>query len=404
MTLNEPTEPPWGRIADDGTVYVRTPDGERAIGSWQAGTAEEGLAFYQRKYDDLAAEVAVLEGRVGTASVEPQAIVATARKLKATLPTATVIGDLAALDARLDVVRRRADERLAERSAQRAAAAAAAVTAKTALVEEAERLSSSTDWRVTGDRYRAIVEEWKAIRVDRKTDSELWERLSVARREFDHRRRAHFADLDKQREQVAERKDALAREAEKLSESTEWGPTARRFKDLMTQWKAAGRASREADDELWARFKSAQDTFFTRRSEVFSARDAEQRTNLETKQALLAEAEGLDPTSDLEGARRRLRTIHDKWERVGHVPRESMDELERRLGAVEERVRDAGSTRRPATVTESPLVVRLRESVAKLESRLTRAQKNGDDKLVRETEESLTTQRQWLEQAEQVRS
>src|SRR3954471_12057960 len=129
MTLNEPTEPPWGRIDDDGTVYVRTGDGERSIGSWQAGTVEEGLAFYQRKYDDLAAEVAVLEGRVGTATVEPQAIVATVRKLKEALPTAMVIGDLAALDARLDVVLRRADERLAERSAQRAESAAAAVAA-----------------------------------------------------------------------------------------------------------------------------------------------------------------------------------------------------------------------------------------------------------------------------------
>jgi hypothetical protein len=293
---------------------------------------------------------------------------------------------------------------MAERSAQRAEAAAAAVAAKQALVDEAERLSESTDWRATGDRYRAIVEEWKTIRVDRKTDSELWDRFSAARRTFDHRRRAHFADLDRQREGAAERKEQLVREAEKLSESTEWGPTARRFKDLMTEWKAAGRASREADDQLWARFKAAQDTFFGRRSEAFSARDAELRTNLEAKQALLTEAETLDPTSDLEGARRRLRAIHDKWERIGHVPRDSMAELDRRLAAVEDKVRDAGSTHRQITVTESPLVIRLRESVAKLESRLERARASGDDRLARETEESLVTQRQWLEQAEQVRS
>ena len=390
----------WGRIADDGTVFVRTADGERAIGSWQAGTAEEGLAYYRRRYDDLAAEVSVLEGRVGAATADPRTVAAAARKLRESLPTATVIGDLAELDKRLDGVLQKVEARVAEVAEQRAQQAAAAVESKKALVAEAERLRESTDWRATGDRFRAIVEEWKTIRVDRKTDSQLWEQLATARRDFDHRRRAHFADLDRQREESAEHKQRLVLEAEKLTGSTEWGPTARRYKELMAEWKAAGRAGREVEDELWTRFKAAQDTFFGARSEAFKARDDELAGNLEAKQALLAEAETIDPTTDLEGARKRLRTIHDKWEKIGHVPRDAMGELERRLGAVEDRVREAGSSRRPVTVTESPLVIRLRESVGKLESRLARAQASGDERLVKETEESLATQREWLAQAE----
>src|SRR4051812_24869029 len=390
----------WGRIADDGTVFVRTADGERAIGSWQAGTADEGLAYYRRKYDDLAAEVSVLEGRIGAPTADPRAVAAAARKLRETLPTAAVIGDLGALDKRRDGVLERVEASVAQAAEQRAQAAAASVAAKEALVEEAERLRESSDWRATGDRFRAIVEEWKTIRIDRKTDSALWDRLATARREFDHRRRAHFADLDRQREESAERKQRLVLEAEKLTGSTEWGPTARRYKELMGEWKAAGRAGREAEDDLWTRFKAAQDAFFTARSEAFKARDDEFAANLEAKQALLAEAESLDPGADLEGARKRLRTIHDKWERIGHVPRDAMGDLERRLGAVEDRVCDAGAHRRPVTVTESPLVIRLRESVTKLESRLARAQASGDERLAKETEESLTTQREWLAQAE----
>src|SRR4051794_6424483 len=385
----------WGRIADDGTVFVRTADGERSIGSWQAGTAEEGLAYYHRRYDDLAAEVSVLEGRIGAATADPRAVAAAAQKLKQSLPTATVIGDLAALETRLDGVLQRVEGRAAEVAEQRARAAAAAVTAKEALVEEAERLRESTDWRATGDRFRAIVEEWKTIRIDRSTDSQLWDRLATARRDFDHRRRAHFADLDRQREESAERKQRLVTEAEKLAGSTEWGPTARRYKELMAEWKAAGRAGREVEDELWSRFKAAQDTFFTARSETFRARDDELKANLVAKQELLAEAERIEPGTDVEGARRRLRAIHDKWERIGHVPREEMGELERRLGAVEDRVRDAGASRRPVVVTESPLVIRLRESVTKLESRLARAQASGDERLAEETEAALNTPREW---------
>ncbi len=392
----------WGRVADDGTVYVRLPDGtERVVGSWQAGTVEEAFAYYGLRYDDLAAEVGILEARITAPTVDPKAVAAAARKLRASLDEASVIGDLGALATRLDGVLGKVDERLAEQSEAKARAAAAAADRKRALVAEAQSLAGSTDWRATGDRYRALVEEWKTIRgVDRRTDAELWEGLAAARKEFDRHRRAHFADLDRQRGEAAERKDRLAAEAEKLADSDDWGPTARRFKELMSEWKASGRAAREVDDALWARFKTAQDRFFGRRSEVFSARDAEFAENLRVKEALLAEAEGLDPNSDLEGARKRLRVIHDKWEQAGKVPRESIDRLERRLGAVEQRIREAGESHRPVNRTESPLVVRLRESVTKLEARLDRARAANDDKLAAETEEALTTQRQWLTQAE----
>jgi hypothetical protein len=392
----------WGRIADDGTVYVRTTDGaERPIGSWQAGTVEEGLAFYERRYDDLAAEIGILEARIETPTADPKAVAAGARKLREALPTASVLGDVAALDARLAGVLEKVDVRLAAHAADRAAAAAKAADAKRALVAEAERLATGSEWRATGDRFRAIVEEWKTIRgVDRKTDSELWEQLAAARKEFDRRRRAHFADLDRQRGESAEHKERLITEAEKLATSEEWGPTARRFRELMSEWKTAGRAARDVDDALWARFKAAQDAFFTRRGEVFSARDAEYAKNLEAKEALIAEAESLDPSSDIEGARKRLRTIHEKWEKVGKVPRESMGALESRMAAVEQRVRDAGQSTRHVVVTESPLVIRLRESVTKLEGRLARARAAGDDKLAAETEQSHTTQREWLAQAE----
>jgi hypothetical protein len=392
----------WGRIAEDGTVFVRTADGERPIGSWQAGTVEEGLAFYERRYDDLAAEVGILEARIESPTADPKAVAAGARKLRDALPTAGVLGDISGLDARLAGVLEKVDGRLAAHAADRAAAAAQAADRKRALVEEARKLAAGSDWRATGDRFRAIVEEWKTIRgVDRKTDSELWEHFSTARKDFDRRRRAHFAELDKQRGEAAEHKERLVTEAEKLAASDDWGPTARRFRDLMTEWKSAGRAARDADDALWNRFKTAQDAFFTRRNEAFSVRDAEYTKNLEAKEALITEAETLDPGSDLEGARKRLRVIHEKWEKVGKVPREHMGTLEDRLAAVEQRVRDAGTSTRHVVVTESPLVIRLRESVTKLEARLARAQAAGDDKLAKETEQSLTTQREWLAQAEQ---
>jgi hypothetical protein len=391
----------WGRIDDDGTVYLRTAEGERVIGSWHAGSQDDGVEFYVRRFTELEAEVALLEGRVGSEASDPSAVGEAARKLQEVIPSAAAMGDLDSLMTRLTGVLAKVDERHAAKKAERAAAAAAAADQKRALVAEAEKLAESNSWKASGERFRAIVEEWKAIRgVDRKTDSGLWSQFSKARRHFDARRRTHFAEVDQQRSATAEVKTKLASEAEKLSTSTEWGPTAKRFRDLMTEWKAAGRASREADDELWKRFKAAQDAFFAKRSEVFSARDDEQKTNLAAKQALLDEAKRLDAGADPDGARKRLRVIHERWEKIGHVPRDAKDKIEDELADIEQRIRDTSSAKRTFAVTESPLVIRLRESVEKLEARLSRAEAAGDDKVAKETEESLTTQREWLAQAE----
>jgi len=391
----------WGRIDDDGTVYLRTADGERVIGSWHAGTPEDGIEFYSRRYTEMVAEVALLEGRAKSSASDPSAVGTAARKLREVIPSAAALGDLDALVTRLDAVLAAIAARQAAKADERKAAAAAAADRKRELVAEAQRLSASDSWRATGERYRAMVDEWKAIRgVDRRTDATLWDQLSAARRQFDSRRRAHFAQVDQQRGAAAEQKTKLANEAAKLAESTEWTPTARRFRDLMTEWKAAGRAAREVEEELWQRFKTAQDTFFARRSAAFAARDSELTANLDAKKALVAEAEALDAAADPDGARKRLRSIHDRWEKIGHVPRDAKASIEDRLAEIERTIRDTTAAGRKVTVTESPLVIRLRESVGKLESRLARAQAAGDDKLAAETEATLATQREWLAQAE----
>src|SRR2546427_13277958 len=92
----------WGRIDADGTVYVRTAEGEREIGSWQAGDAEAGLSFYERRYEDLETEVALLEKRLESGAGDPASTRTHVVEMKEKLPTVAAIGDLSALDARLD--------------------------------------------------------------------------------------------------------------------------------------------------------------------------------------------------------------------------------------------------------------------------------------------------------------
>ncbi|MBL7253679.1 DUF349 domain-containing protein [Paractinoplanes lichenicola] len=395
----------FGRVDADGTVYVKTAEGDRVVGSWQAGTPEEGLAHFARRFADLVTEVELVEARLKSGAADASHSLTSVKRLRQQLDEAHVVGDIEGLGNRLDRLTTLAEEKAGEARAARETARAEAVARKTALVEEAEKIAAeSTGWKSAGDRLKEILDEWKTIRgVDKKTDGELWKRFATARDGFTRRRGAHFATLDGQRKQAQTAKEDLVTEAESLAESTEWSTTANRLKELMSEWKAAPRAAKEAEQRLWERFRAAQDAFFTRRSEVFSARDAEYKGNLDKKQAILAEVEALDVDADPRGAQNKMRDAQAAWHDAGRVPRESAASLDRRWRAAEERIRVAmDSAWRKTTPQDNPLLQQMREQVAEAEQRLERAKAAGDAKRVKEAEQALNSKKQFLALAEQA--
>ena len=193
------------------------------------------------------------------------------------LPTASVLGDVDALAARLAAITEHAESAAAQEKARREEQRAAQTARKEALAAEAEDLAANaTQWKTAGDRLRTILDEWKTISgLDRKTDDALWKRYSAARETFNRRRGSHFADLDRERAGARSAKERLCERAEELTGSTDWGATSAAFRNLLGEWKSVGRASKDVDDALWQRFKAAQDAFFSARNAVTAERDAE---------------------------------------------------------------------------------------------------------------------------------
>ncbi|MFJ4011220.1 DUF349 domain-containing protein [Streptomyces sp. NPDC090026] len=387
---------PWGRVDETGTVYVRTAEGEKVVGSWQAGTPEEALAYFERKYEGLVVEIGLLERRVKTTDLSAKDAQTAIDHLRQQVDEHHAVGDLQALGRRLDALVETVDKRREERRAQRARQIDEARKAKEALVAEAEELAQSEQWRAAGERLRGLVDTWKGLpRLDRKSDDELWHRFSHARSAFSKRRKAHFASLDAQREEARQVKERLVAEAESLSGSTEWGPTAARYRDLMAQWKAAGRAQREAEDDLWNRFRGAQDVFFAARGEAFAERDAEQTENLKLKEELAEEAEKLVPVTDLKAARAAFRSINERWEAIGHVPRDARPKVEGRMHTVERALQESEEnewrrTNPEARARAEGLTGQLQAAVDKLREQIDAARSAGNntkaDKLAKELE------------------
>lgn len=395
-----PTSDPhrFGRVDPDGTVWLITGSGERIIGSWQAGDTEAAYAHFGRRFDDLQTEVALMESRLETGTGDARKIKTAAQSLAETLPTAHVLGDVDAIAERLQAIINHADETAQAEKARREELRAAQTARKEALAAEAEDIAAnSTQWKAAGDRLREILDEWRTITgLDRKTDDALWKRYSAAREQFNRRRGSHFAELDRERAGARQAKEALCERAEGMADSTDWGPTSAAFRELLNEWKAAGRAAKDVDDALWQRFKAAQDKFFGARNAASAERDAEFRANAQAKEALLAEAEKID-TSDLDAARAALRVIGDKWDAIGKVPRERGAELERRLRAVEKKVREA-----PTHGVDPEAQARadqFRVRAEQYERQAEKAAAAGRDKDAAEARASAEQWRQWADAA-----
>lgn len=387
----------YGRVDDDGTVWLVSSAGERIIGSWQAGDPEAAFAHFGRRFEDLSTEVTLMEERLASGSGDARKIKANAAALAETLPTASVLGDVDALAGRLTILVEHAEASVAADRSRRDEHRAAQTARKEALAAEAEDLAAnSTHWKLAGDRMREILDEWKTITgLDRKVDDALWKRYSAAREAFNRRRGSHFAELDRERAGVRQSKERLCERAEEMADSTDWAATSAEFRKLLTEWKSVGRATREVDDALWKRFKAAQDAFFSARNAVTAEKDQEFQANATAKEALLAEAEKID-TSNHEAARAALRSIADKWDAIGKVPRERSADLERRLRAVEKKVRDAGES----NWSDPEAQARAEQFATRAEHYEQQARKAAAAGRTKEAEEAQANAEQWRQWAQ----
>ena len=395
----------WGRVDDDGTVYVRTAAGERSVGQYPEGTPEEALKFFTERYAALAFEVELLEQRIKSGVLSPEEAVESVKTVRAQVTDANAVGDLDALITRLEGIAPVIESQREARRLEKAQRAAESRVQKEKIVTEAERLADGSDWRNGANRLRELLDEWKALpRIDRSSDDALWRRFSTARTSYTRRRKSHFAEQHEKRDAARAIKERLATEAEGLASSTEWGLTAGRYRDLMREWKAAGPAPRDVDESLWRRFRGAQDAFFGARDAAAAEQDQEFAANAEVKERLLVEAEALVPVTDLEAAKKAFREIADRWDAAGKVPRDRMKELEGRIRKVEQAIRGVEDEQWRRSDPEKSaraddMVSKLQQAIEKVEADLEKARAAGNERKVRDLEANLESRRAFLETA-----
>ena len=403
----------YGRVAADGTVFVITGDGEKAVGSYPGKTPEEALAYFVRKFEALASEVALLAARIKSGAMVPSDALAAVTKLRQQVENLNGVGNLAALKLSVEQIPNLIEEHKNIFEARKAAEAAAKAVKraegqaiKEKLVVEAEMHALSENWKLTSERLKTLLDEWKkAPRLDKKADADLWKRFSTSRNKFDKRRRTHFATLLQAQSAVKSAKEVIVSEAESLANSRDWVATARRYKALMDQWKLSGRGKKTDDAKLWARFKAAQDTFFAAKNSDLEKRQGTMSENLAKRDALILEIEAVLPITNLDEARRKFRDLQSKWSKIGMTERSKRAALDKRFGNVETAIKEAEAEKwrksdPTAKARANDVVSQLSAAVANYEAQAVKAEAAGNAKKASELREAAAARRNWLSEAE----
>ena len=399
----------FARVTEDGHVFVIIDGAEFPVGQYPDASQEEALGYFVRKYDDALSQLMLLEQRV-VAKAPAGELGKAVQALSATVAERHMVGDIPALESRLEDVRVAVESLNAEQRKAHDEARAEQLAARESIVEQAEAMAGKRpeqiQWKTASASMNELFEQWKAsqrssVRLPRATEDALWKRFRAARTTFDRHRRAYFSQLDSANASAKAVKEELIARAEALQSSTDWAATAAEYRKLMDEWKKSRRASRKDDDQLWSRFRAAQDVFFQARAAENAKIDEEYSQNLVVKEALLEEARALLPIKDLATAKAKLDSIRDRWEAAGKVPRNDLQRIESALRQVEDAVKGAEDEQwrrsNPETKARSnSMLSQLQDTIAALEDDLAAAQAKGNAKQIAAAQEALDARRMWL--------
>lgn len=397
-----------GRVDDENNVYVLDNGAERKVGQYPGVTMGEALAYFERKYAELDANVRILEQRVKS-KADAASIAKAAQKLSVDLAEPAAVGNIQELRDRVAKVTPNIEILRKEKDAASEKAVAEILKIRTEIAEKAKALADKdpgkTQWKQASLQMNELFERWQnsqkaAPKIARRDSEPIWKVFSQSRTKFESNKRAFFSALTSESKTVRAKKTALVTQAEALV--AKGADSAADYRKLLDQWKLAGRSQGSVDDKLWDKFKAAGDSIYALRKEVVARETVEYTANYEAKLSIIAEAEKIDPTKDLAEAKRQLLQLQTRYEKAGKVPKDKIRETDDRMKVIEKRIKELEQEHwrksDPAAIERtSGVLAQLEESIEKLEKDLKTAEAAHDSAKISIAKEALAARRSWLE-------
>jgi hypothetical protein len=402
----------YGRVDEDNNVYVLDNGTERKVGQYPGVSMAEALSYFERKFADLEANVRILEQRV-KGKADAASIGKAASKLAAELVEPAVVGNIQELRNRVAAIAPSIEQLKKDKNEASEKLVSDTLSLRRDIATRAQALADKdpkkTQWKSASLQMNELFASWQqsqkdAPKIPRKDSEPIWKSFSQARTKFESNKRAYFSALTAESKTVRAKKTALVAQAEALV--AKGSDSANEYRKLLDQWKLAGRSQGSQDDQLWDRFKAAGDSIYAVRKEALAKEDIEYKANYEAKLLIIAEAEKLDPASNLAEAKKQLLLLQTRYEKAGKVPKDKIRETDDRMRAVERRVKDAEQEHwrksDPAAIERTNGVLsQLEDSITKLEQELKTAEAANDGSKIQKAKQALEARRSWLEVVKQ---
>ena len=396
-------------VDENNNVYLIDGGEKKLVGQYPDVTAEEALAYFQRKYNDLEAQIKILEQRVKSTSATPKAVEDNLVAVEKELVEPKFVGDIDALRNRVEALKPQLETLREEHKQKTEEAVAKALVEKEKIAAKAEQIANrdvtKTIWKNASKEMQELFDKWQALqksgpRVPKAQADPVWKRFSKARAKFEADKRAFFAELDKRVKEAKKVKSDIVKQAESLA--SKGADAADEFKKLQDQWKKLARIGK-GEEALWDKFKAAGDVIFEQKKAEDRKLREEEMENYSKKLELVEKAEKIS-LDDLKNAREQLAKINGEWSKIGRVPRDKVRELDGRMSKIESSLKQKEEDEWRRTDPESQhrsnsLIQQLEQAIADLESQIAATT---DDKKKKELEKNLEARKSWLDAAKQA--
>lgn len=193
------------------------------------------------------------------------------------------------------------------------------------VVEACREVADRDAADISADDVRRIRQQINAfLKTEPEAEEELKELFNAIR----DKKAAFTAEQEAIKVGNLERKQAIIAEIIALAEDTDnVNRTFPRYRELQEEFNAIGEVPATEDTAVWKKFQDARERYSDNLKINKELRDYDFKKNLDSKQLLLDEAEGLLTDDDIITAYRRLQELHNKWRRIGPVAKEFREEI-----------------------------------------------------------------------------
>ena len=208
---------------------------------------------------------------------------------------------------------------------------------KTRLCEEAEELATEKDVVSAFRKLQKLHLDYRETGpVARELREQLWVRFKNASTEVNRRHQAHFEALKEAELNNLDQKTVICEivegvEFDKLTSFATWEEKTKEILALQAKWKTIGYAPQKMNVKIFERFRTACDTFFSRKTEYFKQLKENMAKNLEQKKALCEQAEVLKDSTDWKETADKLTKLQKQWKTIGAVPHKYSDVVWKRF-------------------------------------------------------------------------